>query len=207
MSRRRVEHSRCTTRANPTALAERARRELRASLRSKADSERMMCMDKTLTRWQRVFVLVGSIGPLGHLPASGSATVAVVGIPLFYATHSWPSYVYVLATLAFTLASVGVHQVGDRILGEKDSRKLVWDEIVGFMFAVAFVPFSWPIALVAFVVQRTLDITKFPPARWIENHWPGGWGVVGDDVVAGLYTCALMHVLIRVAPGVFGLTP
>ncbi len=75
------------------------------------------------------------------------------------------------------------------------------------MIAVAFLPFTWPVVLVAFVVQRAMDIGKVPPAGWIEKRWPGGWGVVGDDVVAGLYTCILMHILIRVAPGIMGVAP
>ncbi|GAG02557.1 unnamed protein product, partial [marine sediment metagenome] len=106
----------------------------------------------------------------------------------------------------FALASVWVHQVGDRVLGEKDSRKLVWDELAGFMVAVAFVPFTWQIAVVAFFVERIIDIVKVPPANVIEKKWPGGWGVVGDDIVAGLYTLVLLQLLIRLAPAWCGLS-
>ena len=69
-------------------------------------------------------------GTAGFTPASGTVTVAVVGIPLFWAMHEWRPSVYVVVVIAFTLASVWLHQVGDRILGEKDSRHLVWDECV-----------------------------------------------------------------------------
>ncbi len=157
------------------------------------------------TSMQRAWLLLGSIGPLGHLPASGTVTVAVVGIPLFWVMHRWSPSLYVIVTLAFTASSIYVHHTGDRILGEKDSRRLVWDELVGFLFAVAFVPFTWRLAVVAFVVERVLDIVKVPPARQIEDYWPGGWGVVGDDVVAGLYTCGLLHLLVHFAPDVVGL--
>lgn len=139
------------------------------------------------------------------MPASGTVTVAVVGVPLFWLVHRWPAPMFVVATLAFTGASIWLHAVGDRILGEKDSRKLVWDEIVGFLFAIAFVPFTWQLALVAFFLERFLDIVKIPPANWIERRWPGGWGVVGDDVVAGLYTCALLHGAIRMIPTWLGI--
>lgn len=161
-------------------------------------------MLETLSPRRRVLVLAGSIGPLGFLPASGTVTVAVVGLPLFWLTQGWSTSLYVVATAIFTLASVWVHQRGDAVLGEKDSRKLVWDEVAGFLIAVTAVPWTWRIALCAFVIERALDIAKVPPARWIERCWPGGWGVVGDDVVAGVYACAILHALIRLAPGVMG---
>jgi phosphatidylglycerophosphatase A len=135
-----------------------------------------------------VLLLIGSIGPLGHAPASGTVTVAVIGLPLFYLMHTWPWWAYTIVSIVFIGSSVWVHHIGDRVLGEKDSRKLVWDELAGFLIAVAFVPFTWQLALLAFLLERFLDIVKIPPAGWIERSWPGGWGVVGDDVVAGLYT-------------------
>ena len=88
------------------------------------------------------------------------------------------------------------------MLGDKDSGILVWDEVVGFMVAVIGLPFTWKIALLAFLLERALDIFKFWPARWVEDRWPGGWGVVGDDVVAGLYTLGILHVLLWIAPSV-----
>jgi phosphatidylglycerophosphatase A len=148
---------------------------------------------------QRALLWIGSLGPLGHLPASGTCTVAVVGLPLFYVTSPWPLLVRVLSAIALTAAAVWVHHVGDRILGQKDSRKLVWDELAGYMIATTMLPFSWPAAAAAFVIERIIDIVKVPPARWIERTWPGGWGVVGDDVVAGLYTYLLLLALARAA--------
>ncbi|MCH7995355.1 MAG: phosphatidylglycerophosphatase A [Planctomycetes bacterium] len=157
------------------------------------------------TAFQRALLLAGSFGPLGHLPASGTITVAAVGIPLFWLTREWSSAAYVIAVTAFTAGAIWLHDIGDRILGEKDSRRLVWDEIVGFMIAVAFVPFTWQTVLIAFFVERAIDIIKVPPARWIERSWPGGWGVVGDDVIAGLYTCAVLQVLCKTMPASMGL--
>jgi len=116
-----------------------------------------------------------------------------------------PWLVFVPCTLAVTLAAVWLHSMGDRILGQKDSRLLVWDEVVGFLIAIAFVPFTWQLAILAFLFERVIDIVKVPPANWIEDGWKGGWGVVGDDVIAGLYTCGLLHLIVRIAPGWVGL--
>jgi phosphatidylglycerophosphatase A len=150
----------------------------------------------------RALIFVGAMGPLGFLPASGTVTVAVIGLPLFWATRGISLAVFLAALAAFTLAAVWIHQRGDKALEDKDSRILVWDEVAGFMVAVVGVPFSWKIAVLAFLLERGLDIVKFWPARWVEDKWPGGWGVVGDDVVAGLYTLGLLQLLVRIAPGI-----
>lgn len=154
---------------------------------------------------RRIVLWIGSLGPLGHMPASGTVTVAVVGIPLYYGMHDWSRTTFAIVLIAATLGSVWIHDVGDRWLGEKDSRQLVWDEVIGYLFAVGLLDtFSWRLALAAFLIERTIDIVKVPPARSIERRWPGGWGVVGDDVVAGLYTCAILQALTTFAPSVLG---
>lgn len=138
------------------------------------------------------------------MPASGTVTVAVVGIPAFWLLSRQSITVQIAVAVVFTLASIWLHHVGDKLLGEKDSRKLVWDEIAGFLVAIIAVPFTWQLALAAFLIERALDIAKVPPANWIEKKWPGGLGVAGDDIVAGLYTLAALHALIRFAPSLMG---
>lgn len=174
-------------------------------LRRHQDRETIRNVTNSPTGWQRTILLIGSLGPLGHCPASGTVTVAVVGLPLYWLLHDEPWFLFVTCTLAVTLAAVWIHSVGDRILGQEDSRLLVWDEVVGFLIAVAFVPFTWQLAILAFLVERVIDIVKVPPANWIEDGWKGGWGVVGDDVIAGLYTCGLLHLVVRIAPAWVGL--
>jgi phosphatidylglycerophosphatase A len=150
---------------------------------------------------QRLLLFVGSLGPLGHTPGSGTVTVAVVGVPMFWALDRWMSDLWLVVFAAvFAALSIALHHYGDRVLGEKDSGKLVWDELAGFWVAILFVPFSWPLAIAAFFLERFLDIIKFPPARWVEKHVPGGWGVVGDDLIAGAYTCLALHTLGWLAP-------
>ncbi len=151
--------------------------------------------------FQRVLLLVGSIGPLGHMPASGTVAVAVAGVPLAWLMRTqltfWP---YLIVTVVFTVFSIWLHDVGDRILGEKDSRKLVLDELSGFWFATLLMPPTWQMFAFAFFMERFIDIIKVPPANWIEDRVPGGAGVVLDDVVAGIYTLGLLLAIERFLP-------
>lgn len=162
-------------------------------------------VDKRRTVGQRVLLLVGSIGPLGYAPASGTVAVAVVGIPLFLLLHRLPVPWYVALTALLTGVAVWVHHVGDRILGEKDSRKLVLDELVGFLVAMTAIPFTWQCITLGFALERLIDIAKVPPANLVEKKLPGGWGVVGDDVIAGLYTLAVLRLGCYLAPTCLGL--
>lgn len=90
-------------------------------------------------------------------------------------------------------SAIGVYSAGRAALqwGE-DPRPVVVDEGVGFLFAVALLPPGAGTALAGFLVFRVLDIVKPPPARQLEAL-PGGWGIVADDVVAGLYSNAVIR--------------
>ena len=158
----------------------------------------------------RAILFVGSLAYLGFVPfASGTVSVAVVGVPLYLLLAgvlelAWPSYLIVV--IAFTLFSVVVADRTDRILEEKDSKKNVIDELPGYLFALVGLPVTWQFILAAFFIERAIDIAKVWPASWIERRLPGGWGVVLDDVVAGLYTLAILHATAALLPGWFGIT-
>lgn len=159
--------------------------------------------------FDQVMLFVGSLAYLGFVPvASGTVAVAVVGVPLYWLLIgcvglSWPSYVGVV--VVFTLLAVWVAGHTDRILGEKDSHKNVIDEIPGFLVALCgFQDPTWQIIVTAFIFERTIDIIKIWPATWIERRVPGGWGVVLDDVVAGLYTLGLLQLGVYFLPHWFG---
>ena len=157
---------------------------------------------------QHVMLFVGSLAYLGFVPvASGTVAVAVVGIPLYLLLVpclglSWLVYTAIVA--AFTLVSIWVAGATDRILNEKDSHKNVIDEIPGYLIALVALPVTWQLIVAAFFLERAIDIAKIWPANWIERHLPRGWGVVLDDVVAGLYVLALLHLGVFILPGWFG---
>jgi phosphatidylglycerophosphatase A len=80
------------------------------------------------------------------------------------------------------------------ILRQKDPSVIVIDEIVGFLVANFAAPNRLSAYLTAFVLFRFFDITKPFPARRLETL-PGGMGIVFDDIMAGIYTVLIMHLL------------
>ncbi|MFN3666624.1 MAG: phosphatidylglycerophosphatase A, partial [Sediminibacterium sp.] len=76
----------------------------------------------------------------------------------------------------------------------KDSGKVVIDEAAGMMISLLFVPPTLPYIITGFVLFRILDITKPLLIRKTESL-PGGWGVMLDDVIAGIYANLLLHTI------------
>jgi len=132
----------------------------------------------------------------GFLPIAPGTAGTVVGIPLFllFSQFSWPLHLLSIVTFAFF--AVYIAREAEGIFGKKDAQQIVIDEIAGFQFTLFMVaPNVWHI-FYGFVLFRFFDIVKLYPARLLENRWPDGYGVVGDDVVAGIYGCIVLHIFI-----------
>lgn len=81
-----------------------------------------------------------------------------------------------------------------------DSSKVVVDEVAGMMITLAWAPVELIYALIGFVLFRFFDILKPLGIRKAEDL-PGGWGVMGDDVLAGVYAFIVLQVVIYLADG------
>ncbi len=78
-----------------------------------------------------------------------------------------------------------------------DASQINIDEIAGMVISLYGVPKSMLLYAVAFLAFRLLDVVKpFPIAQlqWL----PKGWGVMADDIMAGLYTCVGLHVALKI---------
>ncbi|OGR95343.1 MAG: hypothetical protein A2V88_11950 [Elusimicrobia bacterium RBG_16_66_12] len=92
---------------------------------------------------------------------------------------------YAAAVAAAAAAACWICGRAGRVLGTHDSPRIVLDEAVGFWVAAAGLPHDASAAGAAFVAFRLFDSVKLPPYRWLERL-PGGFGVVADDLGAGL---------------------
>jgi phosphatidylglycerophosphatase A len=99
------------------------------------------------------------------------------------------------AAVIFVCAVLGVYlcDVVSRDIGAEDHGAIVWDEIVGFAITLWAVPLTIQNVLIAFVLFRMLDIIKPWPIRWFDRNLHGGFGVMMDDIVAGVLACLLLH--------------
>ena len=99
-----------------------------------------------------------------------------------------------LTLVAFGLLAIWFSKKGEEILLEKDSPKIVVDEIAGFLLANFLSPLAFKPVVAAFLLFRFFDIMKVPPATRAERL-PGGVGVVLDDLVSAVYTFLTLRLL------------
>lgn len=79
----------------------------------------------------------------------------------------------------------------------EDPGHFVLDEIAGYLAVPILFQGTvlWQVALWGFLIERALDIIKIPPARYVDRNLAGGWGVLLDDLIAGVYTVGCLYVL------------
>ncbi|MBI3016708.1 MAG: phosphatidylglycerophosphatase A [Deltaproteobacteria bacterium] len=123
----------------------------------------------------------------GFFPLASGTWGSLLGIPLAYALNITSKPLALLSLTAFIFFAIWVSTQAEKMWQEKDSRKIVIDEICGMGIALLFIPFTLKTVLLAFLLFRFFDITKLPPINLLEKSLPGGWGVVLDDVLAGVY--------------------
>ena len=117
----------------------------------------------------------------------------LVGVPIAYLLcgKSVATWLVVVAVL-FAVGVVACDRAC-RHLKTHDHRGVVWDEIVGYVVTMAFVPCVWYLFVLGFFAFRFFDIIKPWPISLIDRKVHGGFGVMIDDVVAGLFALLVVH--------------
>ena len=148
----------------------------------------------------RTFILFLATGAYsGYAPVASGTVGSLVALPLIFLSTQLLHVSSALQVVVLVLAIIGacwVAGAAEQYLGEHDSGKIVVDEMVGFLTATALLDLTLLRLLVAFFLFRLFDILKPPPARYFDQHVPGGVGVVLDDVCAGIYANLMVRVLL-----------
>jgi len=147
---------------------------------------------------RKVFVLGGVSGLfLGYLPLAPGTWGTLGGVALIYLLRDCPLPLYVLLCIVVLLMGVWFCAVTQHILKIKDPSKAVIDEIVGIMITMIGIPVTLGWGLAGFLLFRIFDIWKPAPANIFDERVKNGWGVMMDDVVAGIYGNILLHLMLR----------
>lgn len=146
---------------------------------------------------RRFIILAASWFGTGFSPVASGTVGTVAAIPLYLLLGRLPPTPYIITTVAFCIFSCWVSGQAEVIFNEKDSSRIVIDEVAGYLVTMTAVPLSWKGIVLGFILFRFFDISKIPPARFFDRQVKNGYGVVLDDVVAGVYSCIALHVLLR----------
>lgn len=118
--------------------------------------------------------------------------LALLFVPLLPDSAPWYA-VFLAASLAF---SVKVAGDASALYGTHDDPRIVIDEVVGYWTAVAFMEKTIFNLTTAFIFFRIIDTLKPWPIKKLERGMPGGYGVIADDVLAGIEANLLTRVLV-----------
>jgi phosphatidylglycerophosphatase A len=130
--------------------------------------------------------------------ASGTFASLFAVLPYLLMRGSW--IVYLAVTVVLFFLGVYVSTEAEKLFNEKDPHKVVIDEVVGFFISMAFVPFGVAYVIAGFFLFRLFDVWKPYPMRQLQAL-PGGWGVMIDDVLAGIYTNIVLQIAVIVFKG------
>lgn len=106
---------------------------------------------------------------------------------------------YTVSVIAAAVAGVWICGAASRQLGVHDHGGIVWDEFVGFWITMWAVPPSWAWVVIGFGLFRFFDVVKPWPIGWLDKKVGGGFGIMVDDMIAGLMACGVLHLIIWVA--------
>lgn len=144
----------------------------------------------------KAFVFFATGFGIGFLPLTPGTFGSLPGLLLCY----WLTMLQPAAAAFFIVALIAVSMWvagrAEKALGQKDPHKIVIDEIAGMTVALAGLPFDALSAVSGFVAFRFFDVLKPFPVNWLEKRFPGGAGVVMDDVGAGIYANLFVRLLL-----------
>lgn len=121
---------------------------------------------------------------------------SMAALPLIYYIEAWPPSWRLAFWILFTLAGVWASKVIDELMQTGDNQIIVIDEVSGMGIATWTCAAEPVTLLAAFIAFRFFDMIKLPPVRYLDawsknaskhgSPWAGAWGVMGDDLIAGV---------------------
>jgi len=133
----------------------------------------------------------------GYLPKAPGTWGSLLGVGLWFVLQGLdlaPQFAIIGAIFVIGTLCAGS---AEKIIDRADPGIVVIDEVVGQMIALVGAPSHPAAALLAFVTFRAFDILKPFPVGWLDRHIHGGFGIMLDDVVAGLYALLVLHLIWR----------
>jgi len=144
-----------------------------------------------LVRLIKFFATFGGLGYLKIAPGTIGSLAAVAIYLLIKQNLS----IYAGVTAAFLVLGFLVSGKAEKVFKKKDARIIIIDDACGFFIAMFLIPFSLMNLLIVFLLYRAFDITKLFPIKRVEGL-PGSLGIMGDDILAGIYANLLFRLIL-----------
>ena len=145
--------------------------------------------------------LVATVLGIGYTPKASGTFGSLAALPIVWGLYHYHADAYAMLALALFIFLAGVWATHKIIVDQKDKDPsiVVIDEVVGQMISFALVwphlgaPFAWALYLGGFVLFRVFDIYKMGPVKFFDRKVHNAWGVMLDDVFAGIIAAAVLY--------------
>jgi len=144
---------------------------------------------------KRFIILFATGFGVGYSPIAPGTLGTLVAIPVYYFLSNISSPIYEITLIGFFFLSVWMSENAEIFFGKKDDPRIVIDEMMGFLITMLWVPKTTRFIIIGFFLFRFFDILKPFPIRRFEKRLKRGFGVVLDDVIAGVYSNIILHIL------------
>ena len=132
----------------------------------------------------------------GLSPKAPGTVGTVAAIPFLYLMSFLTNIEYLIVLSIIIISGIWLCGQSSKMLGVHDHPGIVWDEFAGLFVTMIAVPFTWGTVLAGFILFRVFDILKPWPISWLDKKISGGMGIMLDDLVAGAFALAILHLLL-----------
>ncbi|WP_037986327.1 phosphatidylglycerophosphatase A [Teredinibacter turnerae] len=132
----------------------------------------------------------------GLSPVVPGTMGTLVGLPAIWLLALLPLPIALIVIALAAILGVYLCEYSSRQLGVHDHKGIVWDEFVGVWITFLAVPLTWPAVVAGFVIFRFFDMVKPWPICVADRKVHGGFGIMFDDLLAGLAALGTMQTLI-----------
>lgn len=133
---------------------------------------------------------------VGYIPPASGSMASLLGLLIYVLFHEYIVF-YLILTVVFTFIGFLVSGQMEKIVGRKDPSCVVVDEIAGMMIALIGLPVEPAVMITGFFLFRAFDMFKIYPAHILEQK-SGSIGIMTDDLIAGVYANAVMHLALKI---------
>ncbi|MEW6410615.1 MAG: phosphatidylglycerophosphatase A [Nitrospirota bacterium] len=142
----------------------------------------------------RIYIFIATGGYAGYSPIAPGTVGSLVGVVLYWVIKDESPAVYLSIALSLFFAGIYVSNKAEKLLGIRDSPKIVIDEVVGYLYSMFLLPAEFKYIAGGFIIFRLIDILKPYPIRLIERKFSGGFGIMVDDFLAAVYTNLILQI-------------
>jgi phosphatidylglycerophosphatase A len=130
---------------------------------------------------------IGTVFGAGLSPIAPGTCGSLVALPFAIGLAFTPLWVQIAVFVFVTAIGVWASNVYEARSDTRDPQEVVVDEFAGILLTFIGVQISVGTVILGFFLFRLFDITKPQPIRWLDKNLPGGWGIMFDDVAAGIF--------------------